>query len=115
MGLASPRGASVAPTNGPSGAGPASSLALPGPTWPWSPTLMRWSGTPLVVAASAAPTWCWRRHASLGERAGSELLRAAAAQQLCSTHPHEPPRASPPALVERAATHGPVVGAVAGI
>jgi hypothetical protein len=57
-------------------------------------SLMRWSGTPPVVAASAAPTWCWRRHAFLGERAGSALLRAAAAQQLCATHPHEPPRAS---------------------
>jgi hypothetical protein len=27
-------------------------------------------------------------------------LRAAAAQQLCSTKPHEPPRTSPPTLME---------------
>jgi hypothetical protein len=46
MGLARPRGPSVAPTNRPSGAGPANSLALPGRTRPWSPSLMRWSGTP---------------------------------------------------------------------
>jgi hypothetical protein len=42
-------------------------------------------------------------------------LRAAAAQQLCSTNPHEPPCASLPALVQCPATRGFVVGVVAGI
>jgi uncharacterized membrane protein YfcA len=42
-------------------------------------------------------------------------IRAAAAQQLCSTKPHEPPHASPPALMERPATRGFVVGVVVGI
>jgi hypothetical protein len=41
-------------------------------------------------------------------------LRAAAAQQLCSTNPHEPSRPRP-ALVRSPATQGFVVGAVAGI
>ena len=52
---------------------PASSLALPALIWPWSPSLMRWSGTPLAAAASAAPTWCWPR--SQGWRA-SRCTRA---------------------------------------
>jgi hypothetical protein len=40
---------------------------------------------------------------------------AAAAQQLCSTNPHEAPIASPSALVERSATRGFVWGGVVGI
>jgi hypothetical protein len=42
-------------------------------------------------------------------------LRAAAAQQLCSTSPREPPLATRTALVQCPATRGLVVGAVAGI
>jgi hypothetical protein len=53
--------------------------------------------------------------ARLGGRAPLEPLRAAAAQQLSSTNPHEPPRASPPALMQRPATPGIVVAAVVGI
>src|SRR5215211_8935357 len=44
-----------------------------------------------------------------------ERLRAAAAQQLCTTKPHEPPRISPPTLVQCPATHGFAVAAVVGI
>src|SRR5215217_1098076 len=42
-------------------------------------------------------------------------VRAAAAQQLCSTTPREPPHDSPHALVQWLAAQGIVVGAVAGI
>jgi hypothetical protein len=44
-----------------------------------------------------------------------EPVRAADTQQLCSTNPHEPPCASPPALLRWPATRGFVVGAVVGI
>jgi hypothetical protein len=46
---------------------------------------------------------------------GSRSFRAAGAQQLCSTKPREPPRASPSARVQWPATRGYVVGVVAGI
>jgi hypothetical protein len=42
-------------------------------------------------------------------------FRAAAAQQLCSTNPHEPPRAALFPLVQSPATRGFVVGVVVGI
>ena len=41
--------------------------------------------------------------------------RAVTAQQLCTTNPHEPPGASPPALVERPATRGLMVSAVVAV
>jgi hypothetical protein len=50
----------------------------------------------------------------LGGRA-LEPRRAADAQQLCSTNPHEPPRASPPGLVQWPATRGFVVEVMVGI
>jgi hypothetical protein len=46
---------------------------------------------------------------------GRDFSRAAGAQQLCSTRPHEPPRASRPALVECPATRGFVVEVMVGI
>jgi len=46
---------------------------------------------------------------------GSRSFRAAGAQQLCSTNPHEAPHDSPPALVQCLATRGFVVGVAVGI
>ena len=42
-------------------------------------------------------------------------LWAASAQQLCTTNPHVPPLAGPPALVQWPATQGFVVGGMVGI
>jgi hypothetical protein len=62
-------------------------------------------GSGRSARGSATPLRCVARRAE----------RAAAAQQLCSAKPQEPPRASRTALVQRPATQGLVVGAVAGI
>jgi hypothetical protein len=58
---------------------------------------------PLAGPAPAARWIWWSR------------FRAAAAQLLCCVNPHEPPRASLPALVQWPATRGFVVVAVVGI
>jgi hypothetical protein len=89
-------------TNSPSSAGFMSSSNITPP--PFSRPLL-----PVGVLPGPTPT-------PVAETTpANQPLRAAGAQQRCSTNPHEPPHLSPPALVQRPATRGLVVAVVAGI
>jgi hypothetical protein len=73
-----------------------------------------------LVLEALSPTHCHAVHdrcQPLTEPLDAPVtrFRAAGAQQLCSAKPREPPRTSPPGLVECPATQGFVVGVVVGI